>query len=63
MFVIVSLFIRDENKFVNSCDRSCSFSSSNCAQQFHNRTSLRRHQLKYHSNISNDSQNAPLVMK
>ncbi|CAF0888096.1 unnamed protein product [Adineta steineri] len=37
------------------------FSCSNCDQQFQNRTSLRRHQLKYHVNLNNDSQNSSLM--
>ncbi|UJR21063.1 hypothetical protein I4U23_024163 [Adineta vaga] len=39
------------------CGVHSPFSCSNCTQQFQNRTSLRRHQLKYHLNIPNESQN------
>ncbi|CAF0852777.1 unnamed protein product [Adineta ricciae] len=41
------------------CGIQCPFSCSNCQQQFHNRTSLRRHQLKYHT----DSYDAPTTTK
>ncbi|CAF1007333.1 unnamed protein product [Adineta steineri] len=39
------------------CGVHCPFACSNCDQQFQNRTSLRRHQLKYHTNVNNESQN------
>ncbi|CAF0884006.1 unnamed protein product [Rotaria sp. Silwood1] len=37
------------------------FSCSSCDQQFQNRTSLRRHQLKNHADVSSESQNGPSV--
>ena len=46
-----------------SCGIHCPFSCSNCDQQFQNRTSLRRHQLKYHSDINTESQNNQIVIK
>ncbi|CAF3234528.1 unnamed protein product [Rotaria socialis] len=39
------------------CGVHCPFSCSNCDQQFQNRTSLRRHQLKYHTDANSESQN------
>ncbi|CAF3739042.1 unnamed protein product [Rotaria sordida] len=44
------------------CGIHCPFSCSNCEQQFQNRTSLRRHQLKYHSDINSESQNNQSVI-
>ncbi|CAF0825116.1 unnamed protein product [Adineta ricciae] len=39
------------------CGIQCPFACSSCRQQFQNRTSLRRHQLKYHLDVTNESQN------